>query len=498
MKTKINSAPLSVTDYTRDPEILKCIAELKGQFGNNFENLLVSDTLDGNNHQYVNLVQKGGGVLGVALVGYTYILESAGIRFLRLAGTSAGAINTAMLAVIGKKEEAKSEKVLEYMCGLNFFKLVDGHPFACWLIRKFIQDNKFKSKLKRFLFGVCGSFFLCIFADILFLGLSRHFYWCTIAGRISFMLTGFIIFIIITTILYVKLLLTRLKNNGFGINPGIYFYKWVKDIMESNGVKTVSDLNNKAGATVAGLKVRNPATQDVTTLKADITLITSELVTENKIEFPAMCDLFRADPDELHPAEFVRASMSIPIFFESHIINNIPVENDNVIKAWKARFRKETGIPSCARFVDGGMLSNFPINIFYNPKIIEPRLPSFGVDLDDSEPLSPEEKNAATWSIGGYMGRMFNTIRYYYDKDFLIKNAVFEKGIGVIKLSEYNWLNFFLSDQEKKDMFIKGAQAAKEFLIRFDWKSYQQERTAMQIRLNEENKAEPISENKFK
>ena len=39
----------------------------------------------------MNLVQKGGGVLGVALVGYVYILEQAGIRFLKMAGTSAGA-----------------------------------------------------------------------------------------------------------------------------------------------------------------------------------------------------------------------------------------------------------------------------------------------------------------------------------------------------------------------------------------------------------------------
>ena len=36
---------------------------------------------------------EGGGVLGIALTGYTYILEQAGIRFLGVGGTSAGSIN---------------------------------------------------------------------------------------------------------------------------------------------------------------------------------------------------------------------------------------------------------------------------------------------------------------------------------------------------------------------------------------------------------------------
>src|SRR4051794_6331199 len=88
----------------------------------------VSDVLDENDHQYVNLVQEGGGVLGVALVGYTYVLEKMGIRFMRLAGTSAGAINTSLLTVIGNKDSEKSEAVLEYLSKKNLFDFVDGHP----------------------------------------------------------------------------------------------------------------------------------------------------------------------------------------------------------------------------------------------------------------------------------------------------------------------------------------------------------------------------------
>ena len=98
-----------------------------------------------------------------------------------------------------------------------------------------------------------------------------------------------------------------------------------------------------------------------------------------------MYSLFRDTADQLHPAGFVRASMSIPVFFESFLIDDIP-KSDAIRSAWTEFFSAEMPVPDSVRFVDGGMLSNFPINIFYNPKVIEPRLPSFGIDLDDSDP----------------------------------------------------------------------------------------------------------------
>ena len=49
-----------------------------------------SDAVDQFGHQYVDVVMEGGGVLGGALLGYLYILEQAGLRFLGIGGTSAG------------------------------------------------------------------------------------------------------------------------------------------------------------------------------------------------------------------------------------------------------------------------------------------------------------------------------------------------------------------------------------------------------------------------
>ena len=476
---------LVTEDFINHAEVLQCIDQLNASFSPDGKQFIVSDVLDKDGNQYVNLVQKGGGVLGVALVGYTYILEKMGIRFLRLAGTSAGAINTALMTVIGKKEDSKSIPILKSISDLNFFNLVDGQFAARWIIKKFITHKDFTIKLKSWLTWFLIVAGLLVAGDFIFLGLQNTFHSLSAITKIFFVLTGFYFLLTGLCIFYIERIFMRLKNTGYGINPGNYFYDWIKQQLISNGVYTVSDLNSKAAA-LPELHLRVDHPDGVTSLKGDVTFIASELVTQNKIQFPEMCFLFRekANIDTLQPAGFIRASMSIPVFFESYIINNIPCTTDEVKKAWMD-VMDEPDPPSTARFVDGGMLSNFPINIFYNPKVITPRLPSFGIDLDDTKPDNTN-KNATGWTLLGYFGRMFNTIRFYYDKDFLLKNKVYEKGIGKVPLANYNWLNFFLSDQDKIDMFVIGAKAATKFLIEFDWDSYKNDRSTMQVTLNKE------------
>ncbi|HET7119437.1 MAG TPA: patatin-like phospholipase family protein [Hanamia sp.] len=481
------SAQKSITteDFTNHPEVLNCINQLDAAFSKSGRQFIVSDVYDDEGNQYVNLVQKGGGVLGVALVGYTYILEKMGIRFVRLAGTSAGAINTALMTVIGEKKDVKSLQILKAICDLNFFDLVDGHPTAKWIIKKFITNEDFSVKVSRWIKAIVFIAIILPVIDFIFFGLQHKVVLLSIVTKIAFVLTGLYFLLIGALIFYSIRLLKRLKNAGFGINPGNYFYDWIKKLLIVNGVVKVSDLNSKA-TNLPKLYLRPGNPESLDTLAGDVTFIASELVTENKIQFPAMCNLFREEDeiDTLQPAGFIRASMAIPVFFESYFINNIPDTSPEVKKAWMDTFN-EPNPPTQARFVDGGILSNFPINIFYNPKVVVPRLPSFGIDLDDSKP-EDKSTNAIDWTIMGYLGRMFNTIRDYYDKDFLLKNKFFEKGIGKIPLSGYNWLNFFLSDKDKINMFVLGAKAATQFLIDFNWENYKNDREKMHAKLEGE------------
>jgi len=486
--------------FTDDPIIETCIQKLKNKSA--LENgLNVSDVVDEEGNQYVELIQKGGGVWGIALVGYTYILEEMGIRFLNLAGTSAGAINTALLAVIGgenkgadvihHKSGKKSQKILQYISELNMFDFVDGHPFAKWLIKNFIKNTEFVSLVNRILRDSFLTFCGLMVCNILFLGLSYHYPWADIAAKVTYIFTGLLILTIGVIVYYLYYIFTRLQGCGYGVNPGGVFYDWIHKIMEDNGVSNISTLNQKLQIPIPGVQIKNKENRVYESTTNDLTgkvsIITSELVSQNKIEFPKMWSLFKINEDELHPARFVRASMSIPVFFESHMIVNIQKDQQVIQDSWKRYFGTEAkDIPLNARFVDGGMLSNFPINIFYNPAVIEPRLPSFGINMVD-QPLSAKKQpteDIYSWDLKYYLGRMFNTMQNHYDKDFMQKNKVFSKGIGVVNLTGHNWLNFFVSNAEKKQMFLKGALAATEFLMTFDWEAYKKERVEMYKKLN--------------
>jgi hypothetical protein len=131
----------------------------------------VSDVTDPTGaFQYVDLVQEGGGMLGIALLGYTYVLERLGIRFLNVAGTSAGAINTMMLSAIQSESVAdiKSPVVLHYLSQKNLFQFVDGHPIARWLIRNIVKYDHYAPKTANsILFTLCLGLLLLVVSSLL-------------------------------------------------------------------------------------------------------------------------------------------------------------------------------------------------------------------------------------------------------------------------------------------------------------------------------------------
>jgi NTE family protein len=141
VKKKLNNKYITnmITDFTQNPEVIQLADKAKQLRA---ENKRFSDIEDAYGNQYVDLVQEGGGVLGIALVGYTYVLENAGIRFFSLAGTSAGAINTLMIAGLKPLGEAVSENIIEILSNKNLFDIVDGDRNIKRLIQKATVKGK--------------------------------------------------------------------------------------------------------------------------------------------------------------------------------------------------------------------------------------------------------------------------------------------------------------------------------------------------------------------
>lgn len=405
---------MKINNFTENGMVLSIIEELKQS---SVKNKVISDIIDDQGNQYVDLVQEGGGVLGVALVGYVYVLEKMNIRFLSLAGTSAGSINTLLMAAAGRIDETKSDWILECLCNKKLYDFVDGDADA----REFID---------------------ALLGDV---------------SNIKLAMKG-----------------TQVIDNfrdDFGLNPGKNFHDWMKNLLNQKRIKNMGDLRRLREAGVStGNNLRNRLTNEIYTSPKDLlelAIITADITTQSKIIFPEMSELFYENPEMTNPADFARASMSIPFFFQPFRLNNLPTG----VEAWK-KWNKMTGlnasVPAEVLFMDGGIISNFPIDIFHNNTKV-PDAPTFGVKIGlDKAEINPNKK------FFSLIGSVFNTARFSSDDNFLRTNPDFRNLIGYIDTGSHNWLNFGLTDEAKVDLFIRGAQAAAAFIHNFNWEKYKE------------------------
>jgi len=406
---------MQATDFTNQPEVIQIIEGLKND---KTDQKYFSDILDFEGNQYVELVMEGGGVLGVALIGYTYVLEQMGIRFFSLAGTSAGSIDAMLFAGLGDVSKPKSGKVIEVLGNKNFYDFVDGSRHSKAFIKALLEKSK---KIKLFWYGWQVFDEICV---------------------------------------------------DLGLNPGDDFLKWLTEYLKNNGIETTADLYAAFRKQPAGLTIREGISGTIEGLKPRLAFISADLTTETKVEFPAMASLYWANPGLENPAKFVRASMSIPYFFVPFQINDIP-DGPEARKNWEELAGFKGALPKESFLVDGGLMSNFPIDVFHKQNSI-PRLPTFGVRLGDNRYNS----NKIT-TPSNLFGAMFKSLLHLHDYDFILRNPDYRLLIEKIDVGNHDWINFQITDAAKTDLFIRGAQAAERFLRKFDWLEYKKIRARL-------------------
>jgi len=514
--------PMNISDFISKTGADEIVTLIKAKISDAsgaipaFSDLIKTETdANGNTKtfQYVNYVQEGGGVLGVGLLGYTYVLEKLGIRFYKLAGTSAGAINTVLTAAVNpdnykevaikndKEPLLKSEAILYELLRKDLFDLVDGANFARRIIKKFLMKKDYISRLINWII-IAVVILLTASATSGILSIVNYSIdfskvWKVInlvVAIIVVLLIGFKIAMYFLSKKYIGLFV----RSKFGVCTGNDFLKWITAILLKNGIQYTPELEAVIKKNQEGVYLRKSraAAQNEgdgrPVAGPDLVLIASDITNQRKVEFPAMAKYYWDDVATSCPAEFVRASMAIPIFFEPFVKNvtHAPVTEEEQMILQNIPPNTSLQQPCEVRFVDGGILSNFPINVFHNPTVKVARLPTFGVKLEDEEHEIPGETKTLKQSLMRYVGSIFSTIRFYYDSDFLLKNRLYERTIGHVDVSKFNWLNFFLKEKDKEDLFRQGAEAAKIFFLggevwvdgkprkfaAYNWESYKQER----------------------
>lgn len=101
-------------------------------------------------------------MLGVGLVGFTYVLEEAGIRFVGLGGSSSGAVNTMLMAALRKDPTRKcSLDVLKALADTDFSHFLDGNDRARRLTLEGLNSVGGQPQLsQRSLWDRFGAFFV--------------------------------------------------------------------------------------------------------------------------------------------------------------------------------------------------------------------------------------------------------------------------------------------------------------------------------------------------
>ncbi len=408
---------MNTSDFTENSTVKEIINKLK----NDLPDKIYSDVVDAEGHQYVDLVQEGGGVLGIALLGYTYVLEQIGIRFFSLGGTSAGAINTLLLAAVDTVNKSKTEKIIQLVANKNLYDFVDG-PFFVKFLLKGVRTSKSDAPL-----------------------LKR------IIKKIIIVLWTLLWSFPVLIYLFIKK----------GLNKGNNFRMWIVEVLHKNDIYSESDLRKKRN-TPETLAIREGVNTNTEGLKPNLKIIAAEVTTETRVLFPEMNLLFWKNPGTESPADYLRASMSIPLFFHPYTLT----VGNRKKEDWSKHAKFYGDPPEKAFFVDGGVLSNFPIDVFHNRNRV-PRLPTFGVKLGDDR-----DKVSNVKSLMKFLMSIFNSARHVLDYQFLLKNDDYEHLISKIDIGEHNWLNFSIKDEDKLDLFIRGAKTADVFLRKFDWKKY--------------------------
>jgi NTE family protein len=227
-----------------------------------------------------------------------------------------------------------------------------------------------------------------------------------------------------------------------GIYRGKQLHRWIEQTLATapTPVHTWGDLR------IPGTDEHTPIEQ-----RYRLVVVVSDISRGRMVRLPwDYQSLLGKDPDTQPVADAVRASASIPFFFQPWRLPLDPA---------LAEGHKELVL------TDGGMLSNFPVELFDDDEY-----PTFGVKL--SARLSIQQQGWHRTNDPLSLGKaLINTMisahdQLYVDQESVVARTIFVDTTGV------NSTNFHLTPADKQGLFEHGASAATEFLTSWDFEAW--------------------------
>jgi NTE family protein len=230
---------------------------------------------------------------------------------------------------------------------------------------------------------------------------------------------------------------------GNGIYRGDYAHDWVLNELKNLGVNTFGDL-----------AVDDETLPEERRFKLVVTV--ADVTRGQLVRLPwDYRRIYGRDPAEQSVAHAVRASMSIPFFFRPMTLTNA------------ARLT--------STLVDGGVLSNFPIDSLDRTDGKQPRWPTFGVTVMPNHLAGGDRvaRALALLRVGAppLLERVVMTMMTGRDQAYLDQPWVSARTIQ-IESPDLSVFDFDISRSDTEAFCVKGYAAAQEFLSSWDWNAY--------------------------
>lgn len=218
-----------------------------------------------------------------------------------------------------------------------------------------------------------------------------------------------------------------------GVYEGRYVESFVADRLRSKGVVTWADLRRE-----------DPGSSLPPDHRYRLVVHVSDVSQSALLRLPWVYrPQFDLDPDTQSVAAAVRASASIPFFFRPSKLARLSAQT-----SW---------------LVDGGMLSNFPIDVFDRTDGAPSRWPTIGIKLSaERAPDDPGRKVSGLITLGK---ALVGTLTSWYDRMHIndpnvVKRTIFVDTTGIKST------DFAISKAQQDHLYAKGRAAATKWLAK--------------------------------
>lgn len=229
-----------------------------------------------------------------------------------------------------------------------------------------------------------------------------------------------------------------------GLYAGKFMHNWLTDILAAQGVHTWADL-----------KQTDPNSALPPSQRYKLVVIVSDVSRGRMLRLPwDYEELLGIDPDTASVADAIRASASIPFFF----------------RPWSMPSDAESMGHKRIVCSDGGMLSNFPLDLFDRRDNKPSRWPTIGVKLSGKSTIRSQDWRPDNNSLQ-LAKALLSTMMGAHDRSYISDPQAYSRTIFV-DTSNYRSTDFRLSAHDKETMYGLGMTSGQKFLSNWDWEKW--------------------------